>query len=159
MTYLNQPTFTQPSLHFRITFLISITVFIVFQKIAKCRWMKLFGVTFSSTKSSSPIMSIIKTNTIIILIIIDSNYYLVSVNRNSQQRCSVQKGVLKISQNSQGNTCARVSILITYFKKEALVQVLPCEFCEIFKNTSGRLLLLIKSNPLENLGKNHLVKR
>ena len=96
-------------------------------------------------------MSIIKTNTIIILIIIDSNYYLVSVNRNSQQRCSVQKGVLKISQNSQGNTCARVSILITYFKKEALVQVLPCEFCEIFKNTSGRLLLLIKFNPLENL--------
>ena len=78
--------------------------------------MKLFGVTFSSTKSSSPIMSIIKTNTIIILIIIDSNY-LVSVNRNSQQRCSVQKGVLKISQNSQENTCARVSILITYFKR------------------------------------------
>ena len=38
---------------------------------------------------------------------------------------------LKISQNSQGNTFARVSFLI---QKETLAQVFPCEFGEIFKN-------------------------
>ena len=56
-------------------------------------------------------------------------------------RCSVEKVFLEISQNSQENTCARVSFLIKlqaacgFIKKEALVQVLSCEFCEISKNT------------------------
>ena len=57
---------------------------------------------------------------------------------------------LKISQNSQENTCARISVLIksNFVKIEILAQVFPCEFCEISKNTflqntSGRLLLLI----------------
>ena len=40
---------------------------------------------------------------------------------------------LKILQNSQENTCARVSFLI---KKKALAQVFSCEFCEISKNPS-----------------------
>ena len=48
--------------------------------------------------------------------------------------------VLKILQNSQENTCARVSFLIklqacNFIKKETLAQVFSCEFCEIFKNT------------------------
>ena len=49
---------------------------------------------------------------------------------------------LKISQNSQEDTCARVSFLIklqaeacNFLKKETLAQVFSCEFCEIFKNT------------------------
>ena len=49
---------------------------------------------------------------------------------------------LKTSQNSQKNTCGTVSYLIisqastcSSFKKETLVQVFSCEFCEIFKNT------------------------
>ena len=33
-------------------------------------------------------------------------------NRSSHQRCSVKKGALEISQNSQKNTCARVAFLI-----------------------------------------------
>ena len=49
---------------------------------------------------------------------------------------------LKIPQNSQGNTCTRVCILIKWQasaynfvnKKETLAQVLSCEFWEIFKN-------------------------
>ena len=49
------------------------------------------------------------------------------------RRCSVKKVFLKISQNSQENTCARVSFLI--IKKETLEQVFSCEFYEIFKNT------------------------
>ena len=41
---------------------------------------------------------------------------------------------LEFSQNSQENTCARVSFLIklqSYFKKDTLTQVFSCEFCEI----------------------------
>ena len=44
----------------------------------------------------------------------------------------VKKVFLKISQNSQENTCARISFLIK--KKKALAQVFSCEFYEIFKN-------------------------
>ena len=48
---------------------------------------------------------------------------------------------LKNSQNSQENTCARVSCLIklqasgNFLKKETLAQVFSCEFCDISKNT------------------------
>ena len=49
------------------------------------------------------------------------------------QRCSVKKLFLKISQNSQENTCARVSFLkklqtetSNFIKKEALAQVFSC---------------------------------
>ena len=50
--------------------------------------------------------------------------------------------LLKLSQNSQENTCARVN----FIWKETLAQVFLCEFCEIsentfLQNTSGRLLL------------------
>ena len=40
----------------------------------------------------------------------------------------MEKGVLKILQNSQENTCARISFLIK------LHFLFSCEFCEIFKN-------------------------
>ena len=43
--------------------------------------------------------------------------------------------LLKISKNSQENTCARVSSrLDTFIKKETLAKVFSCDFCEIFKN-------------------------
>ena len=47
---------------------------------------------------------------------------------------------LEISQNSQENTCARVSFSIklrkacNFIKKETLAQVFFCEFCEISRN-------------------------
>ena len=47
------------------------------------------------------------------------------------QRCSVKKMFLKISQNSQENTCGRVSILINL---QSLTQVFSREFCGISKN-------------------------
>ena len=63
-----------------------------------------------------------------------------------------------MSQNSQENTCllpephlvsSRAS---NFIEKETLAQVFSCEFCEIFKNTfvntSGRLLLAMKSDFL-----------
>ena len=51
-----------------------------------------------------------------------------------------EKGFLEILQNSQENTCVRVSFLIKLqvLKKETLTQVFSCEFCEISKNTFFR---------------------
>ena len=55
--------------------------------------------------------------------------------------CSVKEVFLEISQNSQENSCARDSFLITlynwnFIKKESLTQVFSSEFCKISKNTS-----------------------
>ena len=83
--------------------------------------------------------------------------YLVAV----AQRCSAKKVFLGISQNSQENTCARVSFKMklqpfvmpqkafnafikafevpqracNFIKKETLARLFSCEFCEISKNT------------------------
>ena len=70
--------------------------------------------------------------------------------------CSVKKVFLEISQNSQENTCARVSFLIklqvsacNFIKKETLAQVFSCEFCEISKNIfSYRTPLVAASDHL-----------
>ena len=68
--------------------------------------------------------------------------FLREICRSSHQRSSIIKVFLEISQNSQENTCARVSFLIqlqasacNFIKKETLAQVCSCEFCEISKNT------------------------
>ena len=62
--------------------------------------------------------------------------------RSSQRSWSIKKVFLKISQNSQQNTCAKVSFLIklqasvcNFIEKEALEQIFPVTFCKIFKNT------------------------
>ena len=62
------------------------------------------------------------------------------IDRNSHHRCSVKKIFLENSQNSQENTCARVSFLIKlqachFIRKQTLAQVFSCEFCEFSKNT------------------------
>ena len=68
--------------------------------------------------------------------------------------CSVKKVFLEILQNSQENTCARVSFLIKLQaglqKKETLAQVFSCEFCEIFKNNFGRSLLRLVIEGFKN---------
>ena len=66
------------------------------------------------------------------------------------RRCSLKKLFLEISQNSQENTCARVSFLIKlhglacnlFIKKETLAQVLSVNFVKFLRtpflqNTSG----------------------
>ena len=52
--------------------------------------------------------------------------------RSSHRRCSVKTMFLKILQNSEENTFARVC---NFIKKDTLAQVFSREFCEIFKNT------------------------
>ena len=53
--------------------------------------------------------------------------------------CAVKKVFLEIFlemlQNSQENTCTRVSFLIKLLALETLVQVFSCEFCKISKRT------------------------
>ena len=52
--------------------------------------------------------------------------------------CSVKKVFLKISQNSQENTCATVPFFFQtciFIKKETLTHVFCCKFCDIFQNT------------------------
>ena len=64
--------------------------------------------------------------------------YLKLLSEAVAPRCSVKKVFLNISQNSQENTCARVSLLITllnFVKRETLAQVSSFEICEISKNT------------------------
>ena len=51
-------------------------------------------------------------------------------SRSSRPEVFCKKVFLKISQNSQENTCARVS----FFNKETLEQMFSCEFCDIFKS-------------------------
>ena len=53
--------------------------------------------------------------------------------KSSHQSCSIKKLFLKISQNSQEETCARVSFLACNFSTETLAQVFSCKFCEFFK--------------------------
>ena len=53
------------------------------------------------------------------------------------RRCSVKQMFLKISENSQENTCARVyfSTKSLFLKKETLAQMFSCECVKISKNT------------------------
>ena len=55
------------------------------------------------------------------------------------RRRSLKKAFWEISQNPQKH----VSQACNFIKIESLAQVISCEFCEISKNTSGRLLLAI----------------
>ena len=53
-------------------------------------------------------------------------------------KCSVKMVFLELLQNSQENSCARMSFLIklqAFSKKEILAQVFSCEFCEISENS------------------------
>ena len=88
--------------------------------------------------------------------------FLQNITQSSEavaKRGSVKKVLLEISQNSQEDTCARVSLLIkSYFnkgfiKKETLAQVFSCEFCEIFKNTFFYRIPPLAASVLNPCGK------
>ena len=63
--------------------------------------------------------------------------------------CSVKKVFLKISQDWQEITYARVN----FVKKETPAEVFSCEFCEIFKNT------YFYRTPLAAASENRCVKK
>ena len=79
------------------------------------------------------------------------------------QRCSVKKVFFKISQNSQENTCTRVSFLTklqawNFIKKETLAQVFSCEFCEISINTFSYRTPLMNASVIRKLRRNEIWK-
>ena len=51
------------------------------------------------------------------------------------RRCSMKKVFLEILQNLRQSNCARLPPACNFIKKEALPQLLSCEFCKISKNT------------------------
>ena len=80
-------------------------------------------------------------------------------SKSSHRRCSVKKMFLGISQNSQENTCARVSILIKLqacnfiLKYRLWHRCFPVNFVKFLRtpflqNTSGRLLLKISQTVI-----------
>ena len=98
----------------------------------------------SSSRKMKLSMSSLYTHLMIlkIYVIMKLSIFLNTDTESILQRCSVKKVFLEILQNSQQNTCARVSFLITlqaevcnFIKKETLAQVFSCEFCKISKTT------------------------
>ena len=70
--------------------------------------------------------------------------------RSSHQRCSIGNMFLDISQNSQENTCARVSRPTILLKKRLWHRCFPVNFVKFLRtsflqNTSGRLFLLLQN--------------
>ena len=69
--------------------------------------------------------------------------YVPPADRSSHRLCSIKRVFLKISQNSQGNSCARVfliksqalglKLICNFIKNDTLEQVPYFEFGEIFK--------------------------
>ena len=51
------------------------------------------------------------------------------------QRCSINRVFVKILQTLHEDTCAKVSFLKNFIKKESLAKIFSFKFCEIFKNT------------------------
>ena len=81
-----------------------------------------------------------------------------------------EKVFLEVSQNSQENTCARVSFLIklldsawNFIKKETLAQVSSCEFCEVSKNnfftqhlrTTASVMMLLMTSSNDQFRSSH----
>ena len=76
---------------------------------------------------------------------------------------SVKKVFLEISQNSQENTCVRVSFLIklqacNFIEKQTLEQVFSCKFCVIPKNTFFHRTLLVAPSAEIQLAANVFAK-
>ena len=75
--------------------------------------------------------------------LIDVYWLLITLIKQKQLReFFIKKVFLKISQKSQEKTCASASFLIklqaevyNFIKKETMVRVFSCEFCEIFKGS------------------------
>ena len=79
--------------------------------------------------------------------------------RSSRPEEFCKNGILRISQNSQENTRARVSFLIklqapvcNFIQKETLVQVFSSKFCEISKNTFSYRTPPVASSAITEIG-------
>ena len=88
---------------------------------------------FFLSSSLSPLSSLSPSSSIVLILNSKILIHLLALlTEADSQRCSVIKVFLKVLQNSQGHTCARVC---NFIKEQTLAQVFFCEFCQIFKNT------------------------
>ena len=113
--------------------------------------IKLMFIESSSFKMSLRVLENLFTKLMILAQV--ASYRLLTKNRSSHRRCSVRKGFLEISQNSQGNTCARGSFLIKLqasglqlYQERDWRRCFPVDFAKLLRkiflqNTSGLLLL------------------
>ena len=67
---------------------------------------------------------------------LQKNYKKLYTHRSSHLRCSIKKGILKNFVNFTEKHLCLSLLACKFIKKEALVQVLSYEICEIFKNIS-----------------------
>ena len=94
------------------------------------------------------------------------------MSRSSHRRYSVKKLLLQILQNSQENTCLRVSFLIklqarpaTLLKKRLWHRCFPVNFAKFVRatflqNTSGRLLkYLLSTKRFDSMNSSNIVVR
>ena len=84
------------------------------------------------------------------------------LDRSSHRRCSVRKGVPRNFAKFTGkHLCQKLFISgpkVATLLKEALAQVFSCKFCDIFKNTSGRLLLFRVNRASDYFAKSIYIK-
>ena len=96
--------------------------------------------------------------------------FVVVFFRRSHQSCSVKKGALKNFAKFTGkHLCQSIFLRLQasglfFIKKEILAHVFSCELCEMFKNTSGRVLLFFCScfeeySPKSNCVNNNKTKQ
>ena len=96
--------------------------------------------------------------------------FVVVFFRRSHQSCSVKKGALKNFAKFTGkHLCQSIFLRLQasglfFIKKEILAHVFSCKLCEMFKNTSGRVLLFFCScfeeySPKSNCVNNNKTKQ
>ena len=92
-------------------------------------------------------------------------FFVKSTIRRSYRKCSVKKVFLKISQNSQVNTCARYYFLINLQARSATLLIKRIWYrcfpvnsvrTPFLQNTSGRLLLPYLLATVQNNNRNFL---
>ena len=129
-------SFISISLSFCLIFLnfVSFFVFLFFPFLL---FLFLFFSVFFLYLSMSTFKVVFSSSYATVTFVLSTTYLLDQSNSSYSEavvrRCSVKKVYLVISQNSQENTCARVSFLNNFIKKET-AKVFSCEFCEISKN-------------------------
>ena len=64
--------------------------------------------------------------------------HAMTYNIRSYPEVFYKKVFLKVSQNSQKSSCTDITFLCNFDKKEAVAQMVSCEFCEIDHSTNDK---------------------
>ena len=106
-------------------------------------WRQIYKQTSSTFYTSNDVS---RRKNLLVLITELRNSHLITLlktYRSSHRRCSVKKVFLKISQNSQENTCVRVSFWLNLQVTGNFLWILWNFEEHLLQNTSGGLLLFL----------------